>query len=445
MYTSYIGLKFLKIYNEKKGTNYNAEDFFNEIIFPLFFNDDKHFLNVANSSFFQSVSQKLMEEGKSIHQIKLERFHKNVKEDGASLTTMVGYAAQGIMAGTSGQLTSMDYAIDENEMYASWIGVGLSISMGGGFSILLDKPEVIEVLFKGWQFYRDLLSQTPNLKGNQIDVWNSYWLSHAFSKNFDEDNPLDDFHIPDPVPCKSAKWKAMGLIEFEANKWSKVVFALSRKYPHETITANAFKFADMNVTLGFINFYLPQVVKFHELKEKILIPKESIVLQEEEIESLTTYFSFKGACRMGTIGLKALEPDKLREYMPEPIGENKEYKFTNEESYKQYQLFKLWITAMINKTELLESATKMAAILVEIENQQVETGRGKTEVSQKSKEFLNVRNLKEFTDGLTEMLGEISEKEAIRNTLVEVLRMPLDLFPLFITLIKFEYNYLKKN
>lgn len=40
MYTSYIGLKFLKIYNKKKGTNYIAEDFFIEIIFPLFFNDD---------------------------------------------------------------------------------------------------------------------------------------------------------------------------------------------------------------------------------------------------------------------------------------------------------------------------------------------------------------------------------------------------------------------
>jgi hypothetical protein len=444
MYTSYIGLKFLEIYNGKKGTNYNAEDFFNEIIFPLFFNDEKHFLNVANSSFFQKVKPGALKDGKTVHQAKLERFHENVKEKGPSLTTMVGYAAQGIEAGTSGQLTSMNYVIDEDEMYASWIGIGLSISMGGGFSILIDKPEVLEILFKGWQFYRELLKQTPNLKGNQIDVWNSYWLCHSFSKNYDELNPLSDFQIPEPVPCKSAKWKAMGLIEFESNKWSSVVFAIARKYPQETITANSFKFADMNVTLGFINIYLPQVVRFYELRDKIFIPEKATVLKEEEIESLSTYFSFKGACRIGTIGLKALEPDKLREYMPGPFGESKDYKFTDEESYIQYQLFKLWIIAMINKTELLESATKLAGILVKIENQDKETNRGKSGTSQKIKEFLSVKNTREFTNILAEFLDLTEERESLRETLIEILKMPSDLFPLFITLIRFEYNYLNK-
>lgn len=436
MYTSYIGLKFLEIYNEKKGTNYNAEDFFNEIIFPLFFNDDKHFLNVANSSFFQSVSQKLMEEGKSIHQIKLERFHRNVKEDGASLTTMVGYAAQGDKAGTSGQLTSLDYEIEDDEMYASWFGEALGIGVKGGYFLLVNEPELLWYMYLGWETYRKFLKQTPNIKGNQIETWNGHWLCHLARLNFDVQEALEtvNFKTED----------VLGKIALPTIQWASVVFALSKLFPNKTITTYCFNLSQTNTTLGFINLVLPKIRKLYELRDKIFIPEKATVLQEEEIESLSTYYSFKGACRMGTIGLKALEPDKLREYMPAPFGKSKDYKFTDEESYKQYQLFKLWIIAMINKTELLESATKLAGILVKIENQDKETNRGKSGTSQKIKEFLSVKNIREFTDILTEFLDLTEDRQNLRRTLLEVLKMPSDLFPLFITLIRFEYNYLNK-
>jgi hypothetical protein len=52
--------------------------------------------------------------------LKLERFHKNVGE-GPSLTTLVGYAAQDLQAGTSGQVTSLDCKINEDEMYGDWL------------------------------------------------------------------------------------------------------------------------------------------------------------------------------------------------------------------------------------------------------------------------------------------------------------------------------------
>jgi len=436
MYTSYIGLKFLELYNKKKDTSYNAENFFNEIIFPLFFNDDKHFLNVANSSFFQSVSQKIMEDGKSIHQIKLERFHKNVKEDGASLTTMVGYAAQGDKAGTSGQLTSLGYKIEHDDMYASWFGEALGIGVKGGYVLLVNEPELLWYMYLGWGTYRKFLKQTPNIKGNQIETWNGHWFHHLARLNFDVEEALEtiNFQTED----------VLGKIALPTIQWSNVVFALSKLSPNKTVTAYCFNLSQTNTTLGFINIVLPKIRKLYELRDKIFIPEKASILKEEEIESISTYFSFKGACRMGTIGLKALEPDKLREYMPGPLGKSKDYKFTDKESYKQYQLFKLWIIAMINKTELLESATKLAGILVTIENQDKETNRGKSGTSQKIKEFLSVKNIREFTDKLTEFLDLTEEKESLRETLLEILKMPSDLFPLFITLIRFEYNYLNK-
>jgi len=442
MYTSYIGKKFLKLYNEREGTNLSAEDFFNNVIYPLFFNDDKHFINVANSSFFQSVSPKLVETGKSIHEIKLERFHKNVKEDGASLTTLVGYAAQGITAGTSGQLTTMKINIETEEMYASWAGIGLSVSMGGGFSMIIDDSEVLLGLFCGWKIYRKFLTQTPNLKGNQIDVWNSYWLCHILSPKFDSQNPLDGFELPQPVPCKADKWRKMGLMELESINWLKVVFSMSKKYPNKVFTINAFKFADTNQTLGFVNLYLPEIKRFYEIRNAIFISKEESLLSDEEIENLSPYFFFKEACKLGTIGLKAIEPAKLREYMPKGsfiYAQGKEYQFSNEESFINYQLFKIWIIAMLNKTELLKMATEVAGALFELEKTDE---RGKTVFSTLSKEVRESGNVKIFIDKLTEVLShQPANTDVFKEVVEEVLKMPSDNFPLFATLIRFAYAY----
>jgi hypothetical protein len=448
MYTSYIGKKFLKLYNEKYNKDYSAEEFFNTVIFPLFFNDDRHFFNVANSSFFQKVSQKLNDGKSSIHEIKLKRFHKNVKEDGASLTTMVGYAAQDIMAGTSGQLSSANWNISNDEMYSSWIGAGLSVGMGGGFSILFDNDYILKLLFIGWEFYRKVLSQTPNLKGNQIDTWNAHWLCHALSNKYDKNNPFNNFLLPNLKPCIEGKLKKKGYVEFEGNKWANTIFAISKKNPDQIMTVNSYKFGKMNTTLGFINLFLPNVRKFYEFRDKLFINEDDTILSDIEIDNLSTFYSFSEACKIGSIGLSSLEPAKLRQYMPKgsvKYAQGKDFKFNNEESYKQYQLFKIWIIAMINKEQLLNAAENIAGILVDTEKKQEQAeSRGKTKASQASKEFLEIKHLKGFVEGLALLLEKSENKEKLKECLNEVIKMPSDSFPLFMALIKFEYSYKTK-
>ncbi len=369
-----------------------------------------------------------------------------MKEDGASLTTLVGYAAQGISAGTSGQLTNMKVNIDTNEMYASWAGIGLSIAMGGGYSMIVDDPEILFGLFKGWEFYRKFLEQTPNLKGNQIDVWNSYWLCHILSSKFDVLDPLEGFDLPQPVPCKAEKWKKMGLLEFESINWVKVIFALTKKYPNKLFTINAFKFADTNQTLGFINLYLHEIKRLYEIRDKIFISKTESVLTDEEIENLSSFFFFKAACKLGTIGLKSIEPADLRKYMPTgtiPFAQGKEYKFSNEESFINYKLFKIWIVAMLNKTELLKLATEVATALIEFEKSDE---RGKKVFSTLSQEARESGNIKAFVDKLTEVLNyQPTNSDVFKEVVEEILKMPSDSFPLFATLIRFEYAYKKSK
>ena len=446
MYTSYIGKKFLKIYKEKKNKTecYSPKDFFEDELFPLFFNDDKHFLNVANSSFFQSVSSDLVKTGKTIHVLKLERFYRNISE-GASLTTLVGYAAQGLQAGTSGQVSSLDCKIDEDDMYCSWIGSGLIIAMGGGYSILVDKSEVLWGIFLGWYVYRKTLKQTNSLKGNQIDVWNSYWIIHVLSKKFDERNPEENFVVPDTDICKADKWKKLGYIEFSSNNWIRILFSFTKNYGNKLLTVNAFKFADTNQTLGFINLYLPDIKRMYELRDNFFFDKRETILNDKEIETIEPFYRFSEACKMGTIGLKSIEPKGIREFMSKgtvDYASGKDYKFSDEKSFINYQLYKLWIIAMLNKTELLKLATDVASALLAHEILDLKENRGKSEKSNQVREILESKNLKYFIDCLTSLISK-DNAENFKEVVEQTIKMPSDNFPLFATLIRFEYTYLK--
>ena len=445
MYTSYIGKKFLNYYNEKEGKNYSAKEFFNEVIFPLFFNDEKHFFNVANSSFFQSVPKKIIDKGVDKHLFKLTRFHKDI-QNGASLTTLVGYAAQKVTAGTSGQVSSLPIKISKNEMYASWIGAGLSVAMGGGYSILIDIPEIMFGLFTGWVYYRKYLNQTSKLKGNQIDVWNSYWIVHFLSENYDNKNPLNNFFISDPVVCKAEKWKKLGFVEYNTNSWIKIICALAKHYPQKILTINAFKFSDLNQTIGFINIFLPQIKKMYEFRDAVFINKEKSTLTDYQIEQLEPFFNFNIACKAGTIGLKAIEPKGLRKFLPSgsyKYSQGKELK-VSENNYLTFLLYKLWVIAMLNRTELQELAEKLAKALLRNKIDNKTNNRGKTIGKQEVKNLLDSRNVKYFIENLTEiMINQNSNMELFKEVVKEVLKMTVDNFPLFITLIKFEYNYQK--
>lgn len=438
MYTSYIGKKFLKLYNFKFDTDFTARRFFDEFVFQNFFNHSKHFMNVANSSFFQSVSQKMIDGHKTENQIKLERFHLNVLQ-GASLTTLVGYSAQGEKGTTSGQVTNINPEYDSEDMYASWFGEALAIRVSGGFAILIDEPDIMLALYNGWQHYRKLINNQEELKGNQIETWNGHWLYHYFSDRFDPDYP-DDFNFLG----ESNKGK-----DLETINWVKLIFALSKKFPKKIMTIYAYNLGQTNQTIGFINLLLHEVQELYEFRDKIFYDKNDSGLEDYQIEKLESRFHFKSACEKGIIGLRALEPKELRDYAP--VGsliwsKGKEMKFNKEADLIKYKLIKLWITAMLNKTELLELATKLAQNLLEFEKSDSESNRGKTSKSNLIKELKESKNIIPFLDQLGNLIKEYPHAgDLFREIEKETLTMPYDNFPLFMTLIRFEYNYFKHS
>lgn len=435
MYTSYIGKKFLILYNERERTNFSAELFFKKIQFPVFFDSDKHLMHVHGSTFFQSISDEKVKESGTEPLARLKRLQDDISIGKISGSTYVGYAAGEFTAVTSGQVTNMDYEITDEEMYLSWIGQGLAIGVKGGL-LFVDDERIFWILFEGWTLYRKYHNQTPNLKPRQIETWNGQWLS--FCSQFQSSDLIneDRFQIDIDPNDKEGGLKSIATIP-----WVKIVFALSKIFGNRTFTAQAFVSSKTNTTYGFVNIYLQEIRKMYELRDSLFFDGESI-LKEEEIDTLTTFYSFREACKLGTIGLKAIEPAKLREYMPKGsflYAQGKEYKFSDEESIMNYQLFKTWIIAMLHKTELLILATKVASALFEFEKSDE---RGKKVFSTLSQEVRESGNIKVFIDKLTEVLSyQPTNLDVFKEVVEEVLKMPSDSFPLFVTLIRFEYAY----
>lgn len=436
MYTSYIGKKFLKIYNEREGKDLSAEEFFNEIFFPLFFQDDSHLMHVGNSPFFQKPKDEDVIQNGGKAKAQLNNLKTAILEDTPNMSIYVGSAAKDIQGTTSGQITSIAAEVDAEEMYASWIGEALAIGVSGRFGILLQETQLLWLIFTGWNYYRELLTKTPNLKDKEISFWNGIWLLHCFDQNFNVNNPWNDFNIETDT--------SHGETRLQKRNWSEIVFGLSKKYPSEIITFYSYQLDKMNTTLGFINVYLPDVRKVFEFRDAIFINKTETILSDKEIETLSTFYNFKSACQFGTIGLRSLEPSKLREYMPRGsilYAQGKDFKFTDEESFHNYQLYKIWITAMLNKTELLKLASDIGSSLIALEEKDE---RGKKVYSTLSQEIRDSKNIRAFIDNLSKVLEQAPENaDVFKNVVEETLKMPSDNFPLFVTLIRFEYNYQK--
>jgi len=437
MYTSYIGKKFLKIYNEREGTNLSAKEFFDEIFFQLFFNSEKHLMHVGNSPFFQKPKEKDVKKHGSKSLAQYNNLKSAIENDVPNMSIFVGSQTKDIGGTTSGQVTELAVKTGHDEMYASWFGEALGIGVSGGYVMLIDEVEIMWTLFQGWRYYRQYLTQTPNVKDKQIETWNGQWIWHWVRPYYNPEYPDDNLQIETS--------EVQGNIAIPTQQWSKIIFVLAKKFPNKKITTYSYNLSQTNTTLGFINLYLPEIHKIYDLRDKLFVNDES-ALGEDEIESLSTFFNFKEACKLGTIGLKAIEPAKLREYMPKGsilYAQGKEYKFSDEESFINYKLFKIWIIAMLNKTELLNLASNVAGSLLDFEKSDE---RGKKVFSTLSQEVRESGSLKNFIDKLTEVLNHLpSSADVFKEVVNQVLKMPSDNFPLFVTLIRFEYAYKKSK
>ena len=425
MITSVIGRIFLDAYNEREHTSYDAKTFFIEKYYPLFFDGNKYMQWVQNSPFVQMKSgQKVETLSSDERREKLEELICKIQNGTKDASVAIGYSASDEKgyATTSGQVTSLEIKVTHDEVYLSWIGASLGVGVKGGLSILFSNPLLLLSIYDGWAFYRAALDNNQKLKGNQIASWNGQWLAHRYDKRaFDAENPMADFN-----PYVSDKDASMSVA---VQSWTKILINLSQNFSGQNLLGYVYSLGQTNITVGFIPFILLQIRRPIDLYIRFFGMKNW--RQAEELYG--TAFGFDRACQAGAIGLKALEPKGLKDYM----GKGKLPKYTdNEEQTIKFHTYQTWIMAMLNNEDLWVQSESFAHVLKEYS---AGSKNAKTDRTNKVKALLGALNKKEFIRNLTEIISEAGDVSKLMETAKLVNDMPADNVPYFLTLIRFHY------
>ena len=438
MVTSAIGKMFLEAYNEKYGTSYDARTFFLEQFYPLFFDQNKYMMTAGNSplenpklSWDDMIKGKKPYETPEQRKCRFEKMIKKTDKSEADMSIARGYASLDIAAPTSGQVTDLKLPNSQEESYASWIGDALGVGVQGGFSILFSKKEILLDIFEGWKLYRKCLNETSMLKGNQINTWNGQWLSHYYDiRSYDEEQPLAGYN-----PYVANK---DGILSIDTQTWTKILIGVSRKYKNAQILGYIYSIGQTNTTIGFLPFNLSQIRRPVHLYEKLFG-----IANGRNAESLWgTAFGFRTACTAGAIGLKAMEPKGLRDYVyPKGDKAPKQPKAPkNEEETINFNVYKIWILAMLNNEELWDKSQELAELLNE-----ASIDKDKS-ISTKRKNLvetmLSASNKKQFIAAATDVVPFIGKINEFKGIVKEIHSMPTDNVPYFLTLLRFQYKTL---
>lgn len=438
MITSNIGKIFLDAYNEKYGTSYDARTFFLEQFYPLFFDQNKYMMTAGNSplenpklSWDDMIKGKKPFETSEQRKIRFEKLIKKIEESEADASIARGYASLDVTATTSGQVTDLKLPNSQEEIYTSWIGDALGIGVQGGFSILFSNKEILLDIFEGWKLYRTSLNETTMLKGNQINTWNGQWLSHYYDpREYNADMPLAGYN-----PFNVNK---DGIISIDTQTWTKILIGISKKYRNAQILGYIYSIGQTNTTIGFIPFDLTQIRRPIHLYEKIFGMSNG-----RNAESLWgTAIGFKTACTYGAIGIKAMEPKGLRDYVYSKGDKVPKQPKTpkNEDEQINFNVYKIWILAMLNNDELWEKSQELAELLNEASSDKDKS------ISTKRKNLvetmLNATNKKQFIAAAAEVVSFIGKIDEFKGIVKEIHGMPTDNVPYFLTLLRFQYKTL---
>lgn len=435
MIASAIGKTFLKTYNQKNNTKYSAKEFFEEVFFKIFYDDEKYLQWVQNSPFVQGI-KKGQPPNATQRAEKLQKLITKISEGANDASVAIGYSSTDVLATTSGQVSNVIINKNEEEIYASWIGGGLGIGVKGGFSMYINESNILMTLFEGWKYYRNFLMEIPKLRPNQIDTWNGQWLAHVYNKRyFNKNSPLANF---DPFNTNK-----QGVIELQTQTWVKVVFGLSQSFPDTTLLAYVFSLGQTNKTVGFIPIILPKVRKVIQLY-KVLFGENEYLKDANTIEEIFgNKNSIYRACERGAIGVRALEPQMIRDLMWKS-DKKINYKPDDEEQVVSFRTYIIWILAMLNNEQLYQLSKDIAQLFLNYEST---AERGKTTKSRAIESLMTSKSPDGFLQELLNVAEEANAEEGVKllALIEQVNKLKSDNFKRFLILLKLQYTISKKQ
>lgn len=462
MITVNIGRTFLKAYNQEYKKELTAKEFFEQEYFELFFNHSKYLQWPTNSPFVQmKKGQKPYLLGPDERTEKLEDLHSKISAGNKDASIAIGFPASETkeFATTSGLVTDLDLRFENDEIYLSWIGSGLSVGVAGGFSILFDQPKILLQTYEGWKVYRQFLNDPvlEKLAGNKITSWNGQWLSYAYSKKYRDF--FDFASLQNQGFFKTVNTDVV----IETVKWSRLFFNLSRQFPDSTYTAYIFSLGQTNKTLGFYPFKFQQARNIIELYKKLF--GENAAMKDSGYYENMYGIHIRRACELGAIGIQALEPEGLRKYFDKDKMPNlkkskisrksgqtdEDFEFAVEEAEKKdyenkiipFRIYKTWLLAMItkNKEEMSDYTQEIAKAIYEYRTADKKGSKKRANIVQN--QLFASKTKKVFLEALTEIISEVDEAklEMFKELRDQIHLMNNEDFGYFVVLLKFDYAY----
>ena len=416
----------LDAYNEREGTLYDARTFFSEIFCPLFFDHHKYMMTAGNSPLENpKISWGDMISGKKPWETpeqRHERFTKlmdKIDKGFSDASVARGFPITDVEGTTSGQVTDMTMPLTQNDVMLSWIGDALGVGVQGGFSLLFFHKPILLDIYEGWQYYRQILENNRLLKGNKINAWNAQWLVHyENSFEYDAADPMAGFNL--------YAAKEGGMMTIDSLMWTKVLIGIARKYKGSQMMGYAYKIDKTNTTLGFLPFSLAQIRRPLQLYVRYFG-----IDQSKKAESLWgTGMGFRRACQYGAIGLFAMMPKGLEKYIRQ--GENMPKPAKNEEQQRNYNVYQIWLLAMLNNDELWDKSQELAQLLLKAsvdKNKKISTKSGNL-----VNEMLAAANKKQFVCAATNVTPYVEDAATMVDMGKEGHQMPNDNVPYFLAL-----------
>ena len=423
MVTSIIGKIFLEAYNARYTTSYSADQFFLEIFYPLFFDSSKYLYWVQNSPFVQmKKGQKVETLTSNERKEKLNNFIEKINSGNVDASIAIGYPAseEKEYATTSGQISNLFFPTSKEDVYYSWFGSALGVGVQGGISIFFYNVNILLDVYEGWKLYRKAIDSIEKLPGNKIMTWNGQWLAHRYSRFFNEVDNMSGFN---PYTIKNDEFS------IDTVSWTRILIGIAQKCPNKQMMGYIYSYGQTNTTIGFIPFDLSQIASPVKLYQRFFGMESG-----HKAEKLWgTALGFVKACQQGVIGLRAMEPKGLRDY----IEKGKMPKLSNkEEQIISFNVYQSWIMAMLNNQDLWDKAQEFASELYKYSSS---GNRAKTVNANKVKTVLEVNNKMNFMKSMVDIIGDVENMEKMKEMASIVNTMPSDNVPYFLTLIRFHY------
>lgn len=318
-----FGRIFLEAYNAKNGTDYTPREFFREVYWPIFFNDEKLLLYVGNSPFVQHVKAG---ESETLRLERLDTLDDDLTTKTHHAGTAPGYPALGGTGTTSGQV-SQGIGIPDgpDEAYLSWIAAGLSVCVEGGTCILFYDADILLRIAEGWQGYRDFVNANDT-EGRQINIWNTTYLLGV-----------------EPGKMKGGKLPTM--------PWRRVLLHVSKQYSNiDQLMGFGYVHGQTNTTLGWIPFDLAAARRLWERYVELF--GEETLSEAEQLWGNTGKLEWVFQ-RTGCVGVWPYEPEGAMD---------KNFKYSAKKKIL-WQASIAWLSVAIGGVETVQQSEQIAQVL----------------------------------------------------------------------------------